>query len=155
MDDPTTEQHIDIQIARLCDKIKLPSKKIEQLINSICLRFGLSKAIISIAIVDDEHIIKLNEKYLRSKKVTDCLSFDLSDGQSPGEKCFEIVVNAELACRTAEQKDHSPRAELALYIAHGLLHQLGFDDQTGEQARQMHRTEQEILQSLGYDFLYD
>jgi probable rRNA maturation factor len=149
------ERHIEIQIARLCDKVNFTSKKIERLVITICTRFGLSKAIISIAVVDDAYIIKLNKKYLRSSKVTDCMSFDLSDEQSPDEKCFEIVVNAELAERIAEQKNHSPQAELALYIAHGLLHQLGYNDQDEDQARQMRRTEQDILQSLGYDFLYD
>jgi ssRNA-specific RNase YbeY (16S rRNA maturation enzyme) len=35
------------------------------------------------------------------------------------------------------------------------LHNLGFDDGTAEQARAMHRMEDEILQHLGYGLVYD
>ncbi len=155
MDDETPDQRITVQIAQLCDKADPNTTWIEQLVNTVCDRFGLQKAIISIAVVDDEHMCRLNEQFLKRKKNTDCLSFDLSDNQNPNEKCFEIIVNAELAARCAEQTDHSPQAELALYITHGLLHQFGFDDQTNEQAEKMHRTEEQILQQLGYDFVYN
>lgn len=155
MDDETSAKQISVQIAQLCDKAGLNSARIEQLANTICARFGLEKAVISIAIVDDENISRLNEEFLKCKKNTDCLSFDLSDGQNQNEKCFEIIVNAELAARCAEETGHSPQAELALYITHGLLHQFGFDDQTNEQAEKMHRIEEQILQQLGYDFVYN
>ncbi len=155
MDDETSAKQITVQIAQLCDKAGLNNASIEQLVNKICARFRLKKAVISIAVVDDEHIEKLNKQFLKSKKNTDCLSFDLSDSQDPNEKCFEIVVNAELAARHAGETNHSPQAELALYITHGLLHQFGFDDRTCEQAQQMHRTEEKILQQLGYDFVYN
>ena len=39
--------------------------------------------------------------------------------------------------------------------AHGLLHQLGFDDLQPEQARRMHREEDAILQDAGYGKVYD
>jgi probable rRNA maturation factor len=155
MDDETSAKQITVQIARLCDKAELATARIEHLVKTVCDRFGLEKAVISVAVVDDEHISKLSEKFLKCRKNTDVLSFDLSDGQEPNEKCFEIIVNAELAARRAGEMDFSPQAELALYVTHGLLHQFGFDDRTSEQAEKMHRTEEQILQQLGYDFVYN
>lgn len=151
----TSQRHITVQVAQLCDKADLDTVRIEQLANAVWARFGTAKAIVSIAVVDDERISKLNEQFLKRKRTTDCLSFDLSDGQNPDEKCFEIIVNAELAARCAEQVQHSPQDELALYIVHGLLHQLGFDDQNPDQARKMHQAEEQILGQLGYDFVYN
>lgn len=155
MDDETSDQHVNIQIAQVYTKTDLNTARIEQLVRSICERFGIEKAIISIAVVDDKHIERLNEQFLSREETTDCLSFDLSDNQEQNEKCFEIVVNAELAQRRAQDTDHSGETELALYITHGLLHQLGFDDRKPDQAEEMHRTEEKILQQLGYNFVYN
>jgi probable rRNA maturation factor len=155
MNEETTDQKITVQIAQLCDKVTASTTEIEKLVRTVCKQFDLHRAVISIAIVDDEHICKLNEQFLKDKHNTDCLSFDLSDNQEPDEKCFEIIVNAELADRRAEQMEHSPQAELALYVTHGLLHQFGYDDQTDEQAEKMQRAAEHILQQLGYDFVYN
>lgn len=155
MDDDTSAKQITVQIAQLCDKVQMNPAGIEKLVRTVCKNFNLRRAVISIAVVDDEHICKLNEQFLKNKHNTDCLSFDLSDSHEPDEKCFEIIVNAELAAHRAEQMEHSPQAELALYITHGLLHQFGYDDQTDEQADKMHRAAEQTLQQLGYDFVYN
>ena len=68
---------------------------------------------------------------------------------------FELVVNGEMAVRQAKQRGHSGEAELALYVTHGLLHNLGFDDSTKKKAQKMHRAEDEILQQFGYGLVYN
>jgi probable rRNA maturation factor len=65
------------------------------------------------------------------------------------------VVNAEMANRQAAKRGHSPEAELALYITHGLLHNLGFDDLSSEDAKKMHETEDAMLQQLGFGIIYN
>ena len=60
-----------------------------------------------------------------------------------------------MAVRQANLRGHASQAELALYITHGLLHNLGFDDSTDSKARKMHDTEDNILQQLGYGFVYN
>ncbi|RKY23526.1 MAG: rRNA maturation RNase YbeY, partial [Planctomycetota bacterium] len=68
---------------------------------------------------------------------------------------FELVLNGELAVKQANLRDHSAEAELALYITHGLLHNLGFDDDTEARAKEMHDAEDEILQQLDYGPVYN
>ena len=97
---------------------------------------------------------ELNREFLNSKASTDCLSFDLSEDKK-GLKIFDMVVNGEMAVRQANLRGHSSEAELALYITHCLLHNLGFDDATKSQARKMHETEDEILQEFGYGAVYN
>ena len=70
-------------------------------------------------------------------------------------KVFDIAVNAEMAQRQAQVAGHSAESELALYFLHGLLHNLGFDDATNEQASKMHKTEDEILEKFGYGVVYN
>jgi probable rRNA maturation factor len=132
--------------------INLP--RLKKLVKTICSRFKLSKAIISIAIVDDTQIRKMNKQFLNRDNPTDCLSFNLSDNKKNSAKSFELVVNGEMAVKQAKLRGHSAEAELALYITHGLLHNLGFDDSTKKQAEKMHNIEDQILQQLGYGPVY-
>ncbi|MCP4608113.1 MAG: rRNA maturation RNase YbeY [Planctomycetes bacterium] len=150
------DQKIVIQITNNFDGIDAPPSKIKKLVRAVCNRFKLSEATVSIAIVDDVEIKILNSRFLNRKANTDCLSFDLSDtraSQSP--KLFELIVNGEMAVRQADLRGHASQAELALYITHGLLHNLGFDDSTDSKARKMHDMEDNILQQLGYGFVYN
>ena len=120
---------------------------------TICRRFDVNDAVISIAIVDDKEITDVNEKFLQKSNTTDVISFDLTE---PGdsERVFDLVINASEASRQAEKRAHPLNAELALYITHGLLHNLGFDDANEKDAERMHRTEDDILTEEGYGVTY-
>jgi probable rRNA maturation factor len=149
---PSTTVHIAQHFA----DVPADEAAISALTRHVCKRFGAPEAAVSIAIVDDAEISRLNEQFLDHEGTTDCLSFDLSDAeQGDAGRVFDLVVNGALAVREAERRGHSAQAELALYITHALLHNLGFDDTTPDQARTMHRTEDEILQDLGYGLVYD
>ena len=144
---------ITVHIVRNFQDIELPLPRIKKLVKAICSRFKLSNATVGIAVVDKEQMRKVNAQFMNSKSTTDCLSFDLSEDKS--RKLFELVVNGELAQKEANLRGHSSEAELALYITHGLLHNLGFDDSTRKQARKMHDNEDKILQQFGYGLVYN
>jgi probable rRNA maturation factor len=147
---------ITVQITRHFEKIPADAAPLKRLVRAVCRRFGVAQAVVSISIVDDAEITVLNRRFLHHRGTTDCLSFDLSDEAGPrGARVFDLVVNGELAVRAAARRGHAAAAELALYITHGLLHGLGFDDATAPQAREMHRTEDEILLHLGYGLVYN
>jgi probable rRNA maturation factor len=146
---------ITVQITNRCEERGADTVRLKKLVRTICKRFGVSHASISIGIVGDAEISRLNRQFLNQEGTTDSLSFDLSDGLEPEPKIFDLIVNAELAAREAARRGHEAEAELALYVAHGLLHQFGFDDATPQQARRMHRTEDEILLHLGYGSVYN
>ncbi len=57
----------------------------------------------------------------------------------------EIVISAETARRNAAEYRVSPHDELALYLAHGLLHLCGYDDRSPHEKRLMRRREAEAL----------
>jgi len=148
------QQGIAIQIIRNFKNIDLSLSRLKKLIKAVCSQFGLSEATINIKIVDDAEISRLNNQFLNRNSTTDCLSFNLSDGDNETAK-FDLIVNAEMAVRQANLRGHSSEAELALYITHSLLHNLGFNDYQKQQAKKMHDTEDEILQQLGYGLIYN
>jgi probable rRNA maturation factor len=153
------DQDIVIQITRDFKGVEISELKVKKLTKTLCERFASRKPAgikheISIAIVGDDEIKRFNKNFLNRRAVTDCISFDLSDDKE-GPKLFDLIVNGEMAVRQAKKRGHSSEAELALYITHGLLHNLGFDDMTASNARKMHETEDEILQEFGYGPVYN
>ena len=153
---PPAKPEIVVQIANEVEGLEVQAGKTEELVAAVCKRFGLVAATVSIAIVDDERFRELNLRFRKSESVSDCLSFDLSEGpETDSEKLFELVVNGQMAVRQATLRNHSSQAELALYMVHGLLHNLGFDDVREGRAEEMHNTEDEILGQLGYGLVYN
>lgn len=146
---------ITIEITREDVDLDIDQDRIERLIQQVCARFQRSEGSVSLALLSDEQMIALNQRFMQLDQTTDCFSFDLSDEQEAGVFCFEVIVNAQLALREAARRGHGVEAELALYVVHGLLHNLGFDDLTAAEAEKMHLTEDEILECFGYGTVYN
>ncbi len=154
------DRDIIIVITENFEDIDISPIKIKKMATSVCDRFAGpephdTRYEISIAIVGNNQIRRLNKQFGKQSRSTDCLSFDLSDSEANSPKSFELVVNAEKAVKEAKLRGHSAQAELALYITHALLHNLGFDDSTRAKAKKMHDTEDEILQQFGFGLIYN
>ena len=142
-----------IDIHRSYTEVGGSDDALRQLIQWVCERSNAGEAAVSVTVLDDTAMQRLNRKYKDLDQTTDCFSFNLSDS---ADAChYEILVNGELAVREARARCHAEEAELALYVTHGLLHQLGFDDTTPEAAAKMHAREDEILQHFGYGAVYN
>ena len=155
MDAQKQGRGIAVQIVQKFKNLDVNHLRLKKLVKAICHRFGLSTATISIAMVADAEIRKVNKQFLSRNCSTDCLSFNLSDDGANVPKSLELVINAEKAVKQANLRGHSSEAELALYVTHGLLHQFGLDDSQQAQAKKMHDTEDEILQQFGYGVVYN
>jgi probable rRNA maturation factor len=147
---------ITVRITKHYRALSVETARLRTLVKAVCARFEVREAVVSIGIVNDAEMAQFNMRFLQHEGTTDCLSFDLSDGAGPEDaRLFDLIVNAELAAREAARRGHSTDAELALYVTHGLLHNLGFNDTTPAQAKKMHRMEDEILHHLGYGLVYN
>ena len=109
---------------------------------------GVHRATISVALVDDAAIHALNRRFLDHDWPTDVITFPLSEGDEP-VLAGELVVSAETAAATARAAGVAPWHELALYLVHGLLHLLGYDDSADDDRHAMRRREDEVLSRLG------
>lgn len=147
------DQQITVEFDRQFKKIDISLPELTGLVENICRKFRVHRADINILIGDDEKITELNKRFLKRKRTTDCISFDLSDTEKA--RAFDLVVNGEKAVREAGKRNITEQAELALYITHGLLHNLGFDDHNENSAEKMHRAEDEILKEHGFGTVYN
>lgn len=146
-------QKIFVEINKKYDDIEIDEDRICEVVTGVCRQFGVSSARVSIAVLDDATIRGVNKKHLRHDWSTDVISFDLSDDMED-YRSFEVVVNGETAVRQAKLRGHSSESEAVLYVIHGVLHNLGFDDGDERGRREMHDMEDEILQKSGYGIIY-
>ncbi len=98
----------------------------------------------------------LHQRYCRRAVPTDVLTFDLGSEARSGWIEGEIVVCADVAWREAGRRvargaarRSAARAELALYVVHGVLHLTGYEDHSPRGFARMHAREDEILSELG------
>jgi probable rRNA maturation factor len=149
----TDQIDIRVEITCNCRDLEVDFDRLRKLVQHVCRRFAVNKATVNIAIVSDETIKKVNTEFLNTPHPTDVISLDLSDDHTD-EQSYDLLINAEEAARQSVKRGHSTEAELALYITHGLLHNLGFDDAGRGQSRKMHNAEDEILQQAGFGIIY-
>lgn len=84
---------------------------------------------ISIAFVGDTVMARLNKEYRRKNYPTDILSF-----AGEGDELGEIIIDYAQIKRQAKKFSLPVESELIFILVHGLLHLIGYDDET-EDAR--------------------
>ena len=102
---------------------------------------------LDISIVGDEAMITLHAQHQGIEETTDVLTFPMSE---PGEEVeISLMICADEAKRQAERRGHAIEKELLLYIIHGVLHCLGFDDHNDKDFQRIHAEEDRILEAIG------
>jgi probable rRNA maturation factor len=144
---------INVQIANEQDRLPLDEERLRKALCVVLEEAGVTDARVSVAVVDDPTIARLNEQFLRHQGPTDVLSFLLEQG--PGTLEGEVVASAETAARAAPEYGWPPQDELLLYVIHGALHLAGHDDATPAQRARMRRREREVLNRLDMEGRYE
>lgn len=104
---------------------------------------------ITVYLVGDKKIRRLNLKYLGSDCSTDVIAFDASAQGEAGDILADIFVSRDTARANAARFNTSSRYEMLLYAAHGALHLLGYDHRTRRQELLMRQEERRVLKRLG------
>ena len=83
---------------------------------------------VSLALIDDPEITRLNRRYLGKDRPTDVIAFSLGEEFDP---LGDVYVGVEEARRQAEARGISLDEELVRLAVHGTLHVLGHDHPEG------------------------
>ena len=75
------------------------------------------------------------------------LAFRLDDSLDT-DYLGEVIVCADVAADEAARRGLDTRAELYLYVVHGLLHLLGWDDSTASTRAAMNRRARRIVRDF-------
>lgn len=113
----------------------------EEMLRKLHLRGELS-----VALVTDSAIRRLNREWRRKDRPTDVLSFPQEDERPAGARVLgDVAISLDTARRQARNGGWTVAAELRRLLAHGLLHCLGHDHEVGSQARRMAAAERRLL----------
>ena len=140
---------LEIAISDEHEQLKIDQARLRLAAERVLAGAGLSDGELSIAVVDDATIQDLNRRYLGDDRPTDVLSF-LLERDGPRLE-GEVVVSAETAARSAPGFGWSADDELLLYVIHGVLHLVGFDDQDPQSLAEMRGREGHYLRQFGVE----
>jgi len=115
-------------------------------------RLALRECELSILVVRDSAIRRLNRRWRKKDEATDVLSFPAGESPTPPRGAAvlgDVVLSFDTAARRARGSAAAVRGELERYLAHGLLHLLGYDHHTRTEARTMAAMEQRLLGDRG------
>ena len=101
---------------------------------------------LEITLMSAEELRELNRSWRNADYDTDVLSFSLSDGNALDG---EIYVSLDFARTHCQTYGATYTEEVCRYIVHGMLHLLGYEDDTVRGARTMRRKEDQYLRSAG------
>ncbi|MBL6927848.1 MAG: rRNA maturation RNase YbeY [Rhodospirillales bacterium] len=111
----------------------------------------------ALVLADDEFVRRLNRDYRGHDEATNVLSFAALDAktviQNPDGAApvllGDMVVAFETVAVEAADQGKSVADHFSHLIVHAMLHLLGYDHETGDQAERMEGTEILILRKLG------
>ncbi len=124
--------------------MRVPRKKIAALVAFVARVQGVPIGEVDIAVVSGSEIAAHNRRWMGRAGRTDVISFDLSD-ESADRLVAQLIVCGEVAAQQGPLRGTGPQRELLLYVLHGLLHLMGYDDTSTGAAAEMHAREEEIL----------
>ena len=127
------------------------------------------EAEVNLLITDDKRIHEMNREYRGIDRPTDVLSFPSLTYERAGNFDFlereeelynfhpdtgelmlgDIVISGDKVREQAKSYGHAEKREYAFLIAHSMLHLMGYDHMTQEEAEAMEQKQEEILKKLG------
>ena len=131
-----------VEIKNKQKKLRLNVGKIATLTKKILKSLDQKGKGLSILLCDDKAIKKINKRFLNKNSPTDVIAFN-----SCASFLGDIAVSVETAKKNAKLFNTGTEYEIMLYIAHGILHILGYDDSTTTKKKKMFKAQERLLKS--------
>ncbi|MCX7767465.1 MAG: rRNA maturation RNase YbeY [Flavobacteriales bacterium] len=123
-------------------KIRFRKRDLVNWIRQFVQNKGFSVEQISINLVTDEDILKINETFLKHNYYTDVITFDYTQNS---KLCGEIFISLDRVKENAKIYNSTFKDEFLRVLAHGLLHLMGYSDKTTSLRENMQQAENEAI----------
>ena len=137
-----------IRLTNLQRRRRIPRRRVVATAARALKRFRVTQGEVSVTFVGARRMRTLNRRYHHHDRVTDVLAFDLRLPTQRRRSMLigDIIMAPAVAARTAARYGQTYAEELATYVAHGLLHLLGYRDHTLKDRRRMEQLQQQLVQ---------
>ncbi|MDE0342176.1 MAG: rRNA maturation RNase YbeY [Deltaproteobacteria bacterium] len=141
---------VTVDVARRGAARKVPVRSLKAKACRILRLLDLKDCELSVALVGDEDIRRLNGRYRSLDEPTDVLSFPVEEPLPSGRRIIgDVIISVEKAARQARQRRRSLDDELEVLLIHGILHNLGYDhERSPEDEREMRALERRLRREL-------
>jgi len=138
-----------ISISNRQKRVAIDRRKIRETAKKILNALGLEGHELSVVLVDDEEITRLNRRYFHRNRPTNVISFPMAAGEAAGiqpQLLGDVVISAETAERQALEAQEKPEHEIYFLLIHGVLHLAGYDHvSSARERRKMEKKERELF----------
>lgn len=130
---------------------RLRLEQLTKLAGHVLQSIGESDALLSLEIVGDVRMRRLNRLFRQRDKTTDVLAFATREGPGPPSALLgDVVISLPQAIRQSRRHQRGVDYELVVLLIHGILHLCGYDHERSErEARRMTRRERAVLRAVG------
>jgi probable rRNA maturation factor len=109
---------------------------------------------VSIVLANDDLVRVLNREYREKDKPTNVLTFAALDGDEPVPEegvlnLGDVILSFQTIERECQEQGKFPLDHIKHLTVHGVLHLLGYDHQTDDEATDMETLEIRILERMG------
>jgi len=142
---------MEVWVTNLQHKVSIETSFIRDVVMSALRIEGYPQpSDVSVALVDDAYIRVLNREYRGVDQPTDVLAFPMERDRGPRAHpaLGDLVISLERAREQARQFKHPIRREVALLAVHGLLHLLGYEDDSEAGASTMWSKQKQLLERI-------
>lgn len=142
-----------VSVGNLQSRIKISLRAVKKLAKEVIQHEGCNCDEVSIYFITTEAICDLHEQYFQDPSPTDCISFPLDQAAEEGYRVLgDVFICPHAAFEYIAQHGGDAYEEISLYIVHGLLHLMGYDDINEKDRKAMRKAEKlhlNHLQDLG------
>jgi probable rRNA maturation factor len=138
------------EIARRGAGRKYPSRTFKKIALAVLALTGQETAELSLALIGNDEMQKLNARYRHKDYPTDVLSFPAGADLPLGTPLLgDVIISVEKAAQQAKERQHTLDHEMVTLLIHGVVHLLGYDhERSAKDARAMKRVERKIYRRL-------
>lgn len=120
--------------------LKISSVWVKKTVRRALEFHGVKTEEIAIHLITDRAMRKMHDRFFQDPSPTDCISF-------PYDETFlgEVFVCPKIALEYVALNGGDPYNEVMLYIVHGILHLIGYDDIEKQDRSIMRAKEKELM----------
>jgi probable rRNA maturation factor len=147
--------------------VRVAQRPLAQFLTRVQRELGITEADVTICLVSDAEIARMNQVFRKKRGPTDVLSFPATERSKPvslpGKRATrrtrasrsrraryflgDVAISPSTARRNAKKLGRTLPSELQILTLHGVLHLLGYDHETD--GGEMDRVEERLRRKLG------
>lgn len=141
-------QKMQVDCQNVQDDVSLDYATLPDIVQSVLELEQQTCDEVAIHFVNEATICQLHQEHFGDPSPTDCISFPMDSEDEPYRVLGEVFVCPKAALDYIRLHGGDLSEEITLYVVHGLLHLLGYDDQAQEDLVQMRQAEQRHMARL-------